>query len=1145
MNRISTPVELIEEQYDVVVVGSGYGGGIAASRLSRAGRKVCLLERGKEWMPGEFPNTDVKAAENMQLDLPEKKVGLSTGLYNFHLHKDVQVLVGCGLGGTSLINANVSLHADPRVFTKELWPKGLLNDRATRLADGFQRAEEMLKPNPYPEDFPVLKKLEAAEIAAKATGQPFSRPPINVTFQDGINHVGVEQKACNNCGDCVSGCNNLAKNTTQMNYLPDAWNHGAKIFTECSVKYVEKVEDGWIVHFQPQRSDRDRFDAPTQFVKANIVILSAGTLGSSEIMLRSKANGLSCSPMVGKRFSGNGDVLGFSYNGKEKVNGVGYGAHNVDKKNPCGPCITSLTDTRKTAENYLDGMVVEEGSIPGALSPGLPSIFSALAKAIGEDQDESIPNEIREEARKLESLLRGAHHGAMAHTETYLVMSHDDGDGQMVLENDRMVLNWPGYGREDVFKRVNGFLRRCADALQGTFIKNPIWTKLFDKALISVHPLGGCIMAEDASSGVVNDRGQVFSGQSGSDLHDGLFITDGSVIPTSLGVNPLFTISAISERNMKYLCESHGWELSYQLPSAPTQQSYEPKLGIEFTETMKGFWNPGSASYEDGYMVGKEGDTSIEFTLQIDSDDLESMLETPEHAARISGTLTAPALSTDPLTVTDGTFQLFNKVADEVETRHMTYSMQVTSEQGKSYYFHGFKEIRSDGFLEIWHDTSTLYSTIYQGSSNQGLLLGKGILHIAPKDFMIQMTTMKVTHATSEKQRLEALARFGKFFAGTLWDTYGGVAAPLEYFSPDAPARAKRPLRAPAPEIYPFVTEDGKTLRLTRYHAGDKNTVMCSHGLGVASSIFSTDLIDTNLLEYLCAHEYDVWLLDYRCSVELPDLAAEQSNGDDVARYDYPAAVAKVRELSGRESIQVVVHCYGAATWTMAMLNGLEGVNSAVISQVSAHMKSPLMTELKTGLHTAGALDALGVDTLTAYTSSEEGWKDKFIDQALKLYPVGSNQHCHNPVCHRITFLYGLLYEHQELNESLHENLHELFGVGNIEQFEHLSTMVRKGHVTSFSGEDIYLPHPERMAIPITFISGAKNKCYLPESTELTFEYLRKANDPDLYERFVIPNYGHIDCIFGENAVKDVFPTILAGLKRGEKMIKQEPSSVV
>ena len=137
MNRISSPIEDIKDRYEVVVIGSGYGGGIAASRLARAGQEVCLLERGKEFMPGQFPNKLAEATENMQLDLPGQKIGSSTGLYNFHLHKDINVLVGCGLGGTSLINANVSLHADPRVFENGTWPQALLDDRDTRLADGF------------------------------------------------------------------------------------------------------------------------------------------------------------------------------------------------------------------------------------------------------------------------------------------------------------------------------------------------------------------------------------------------------------------------------------------------------------------------------------------------------------------------------------------------------------------------------------------------------------------------------------------------------------------------------------------------------------------------------------------------------------------------------------------------------------------------------------------------------------------------------------------------------------------------------------------------------------------------------------------------------------------------------------------------
>lgn len=116
MSRLAKPVNQIRDRYDVVVVGSGYGASIAASRLARAGQRVCVLERGKEFRPGEYPDTGPEAVSETQVDLPGQHLGSATGLLDFHVNKDLNVLVGCGLGGTSLINANVSLRAEPRVF---------------------------------------------------------------------------------------------------------------------------------------------------------------------------------------------------------------------------------------------------------------------------------------------------------------------------------------------------------------------------------------------------------------------------------------------------------------------------------------------------------------------------------------------------------------------------------------------------------------------------------------------------------------------------------------------------------------------------------------------------------------------------------------------------------------------------------------------------------------------------------------------------------------------------------------------------------------------------------------------------------------------------------------------------------------------
>jgi len=290
MNYISIPVEQIKNEYDVIVIGSGYGGSIAASRLSRAGQKVCLLERGKEFAKGDFPEEELDASGEMQFDFPNKHVGSRFGLFDFRVNKEINALAGCGLGGTSLINASVSVLAEPRVYQQKQWPKAFRDDIDGLFADGVELARKFLGANEYPEneEFPALPKLDAMRLAADKMGAECSKMDLNVTFKDGKNAFGFDQNKCTLCGDCVSGCNVNAKNTTLMNYLPDAVNHGADIITRVSVKYIEKKESYWLVHFKYQKSGSDKFDGQTQFVKAKIVMLGAGSLGTTEILLRSK-----------------------------------------------------------------------------------------------------------------------------------------------------------------------------------------------------------------------------------------------------------------------------------------------------------------------------------------------------------------------------------------------------------------------------------------------------------------------------------------------------------------------------------------------------------------------------------------------------------------------------------------------------------------------------------------------------------------------------------------------------------------------------------------------------------------------------------------------------------------------------------------
>ncbi|MFP3249880.1 MAG: GMC family oxidoreductase N-terminal domain-containing protein, partial [Paraburkholderia sp.] len=231
MNRLSSALQAMQPHYEIVVVGSGYGGAIAASRMARAGRQVCLLERGREFMAGEFPSTQFEGASQVQYNTSLGQLGSPLALLEVHVNAEVNAVVGCGLGGTSLINANVALKPDPRLWQDPRWPAAVRDDTAG-LAAGYARAEAMLQPSPVPADFPPLPKLNALARSAQALGmaQRFSRPPITVTFEDGPNAAGVEQKRCVGCGDCNSGCNHEAKNSTHMNYLPDAVAHGAQIF---------------------------------------------------------------------------------------------------------------------------------------------------------------------------------------------------------------------------------------------------------------------------------------------------------------------------------------------------------------------------------------------------------------------------------------------------------------------------------------------------------------------------------------------------------------------------------------------------------------------------------------------------------------------------------------------------------------------------------------------------------------------------------------------------------------------------------------------------------------------------------------------------------------------------------------------------
>ena len=500
-----------------------------------------------------------------------------------------------------------------------------------------------------PEDRPVAK-AEALRAAASAMKVPYSRVPINVAFEAGTNAAGVALEACTFCGDCCSGCNIGAKKTTMLTWLPDAVNHGAEVFTRASVSHLERTPDGgWRIYYQPVGFARGRFDDAPLFVTASVVVLGGGSLGSTGILLRSRDRGLPLSGRLGKGFTGNGDVLGFTYNGSLPVGSVGVGQRDVDA-DPPGPTITSALDLRNTPA-FRDGMIIEEGAIPSPLAPLMPLAFEAAALS-GKDTDSGLSDWLSEHRNRIESLVKGSYEGAVHHTQVMLTMAHDDGAGEIRLDDHgRPRVHWPGVARQQVFADIARRGEEIARALGATWIENPISRRLLGENLITVHPLGGCNIGTDRASGVVDHKCRVFDGAADSPeaVHDGLYVCDGAALPSPVGVNPLLTISAVAERAAIHIAKDRGWNFDAQPKTdAPVRRaapSTTPRpAGVRFTERMAGFFGEGD-DYWAGAEAGREAGSSFAFVFSISVDDVERMLADPAHEADLFGSVEAPALS--------------------------------------------------------------------------------------------------------------------------------------------------------------------------------------------------------------------------------------------------------------------------------------------------------------------------------------------------------------------------------------------------------------------------------------------------------------------------------------------------------------------
>jgi cholesterol oxidase len=512
----------MQKLYDVVVVGSGFGGAITACRLAQAGRSVCVLERGKKWDKQDFPRSLGQMAHafwNYH----------DFGLLDYRVFRNIDVIQAAGLGGGSLVYFNVHKRAKPEIFAQPRWPQ---NIKRQTLDPFYDRAKEVLEARPLtpPAGLPLPARTQALLDAARSSGrQPELLDICVYTGPDRANpYSGIPQQACTYCGNCMLGCHVHAKNTLDLNYLALAEKAGAEIYPLHEVFSIEPSEGGYQARFK-------RFDASSAAfenaaVAGHRVVIAAGSLGSTELLLRCRdVTGTlrNISPKLGEGFSGNGDAL---------IPTTRNLPLEIDAAR--GPSITVGVDC-STSSNKI---YVQDLGIPDPffwyLQAALP--ISTRLRGLWVVMKEYLLRILGRGKHPLSVEFERLFEGEVIRALPYLGMGTDEANGKMRLLNGSIEIDWDRRSSRAMFAQMESALRELSRAAQGTYKASPLWEWPM-RRLLTAHPLGGCALSDRPEDGVVNEFGQVWN-------YPGLYVSDGSIIPTALAINPSATISALSER---------------------------------------------------------------------------------------------------------------------------------------------------------------------------------------------------------------------------------------------------------------------------------------------------------------------------------------------------------------------------------------------------------------------------------------------------------------------------------------------------------------------------------------------------------------------------------------------------------------------
>ncbi|MDT8342298.1 MAG: GMC oxidoreductase, partial [Longimicrobiales bacterium] len=509
---------------DFLVVGSGFGGSVAALRLAEKGYRVVVLEQGRRWRPQDFPHT----SRALQRYLWAPRLGLR-GIQALTFLRHAVVLHGSGVGGGSLVYANTLIAPDFEVFRRPEWGAG---DWERRLAPHFAEARRMLGAVPAP----GVGRTDALlrDVGRELRGDDtFRIHDVGVYFGAEGQTVpdpyfggdGPARTGCTRCGACMIGCRVGAKNTLDRNYLWLAERLGVRIVPETEALAIRPLpEGGYEVETRPSLGLR----RPRRRWRARQVVVAGGVVGTVRLLLASRARGWlpDLSPRVGSRVRTNSESI--------------LAADSPDRSVAWCDHVAITSGIRADARTHIE-MV--------RLNPGSDALFWLAAPLTGGGGRVPRPlrllgNALRHPLRTLRGLWP---FNRAVRTGVVLAMQATEGHLDLTLRR-----RWWRPGRPALASRLprgqappvsyipvaNEVARRMAGRMGGEAWNN--WPEVVLGAPLTAHMLGGCPMGADAEAGAVDFEGRLFG-------YPGIRVVDGSVVPVNLGVNPSLTITALAE----------------------------------------------------------------------------------------------------------------------------------------------------------------------------------------------------------------------------------------------------------------------------------------------------------------------------------------------------------------------------------------------------------------------------------------------------------------------------------------------------------------------------------------------------------------------------------------------------------------------